>query len=181
MGLIGRLLDKWKDKPQREGARTLLHAEVDVNLGLLKAWWGKIKPRKSEDEIHWVDKVVYARELADAPVPDFALDGFKRYQPSLSQYLRGDQLKRLAQFYQDLGKLAEIQQELRAALEKDIALRRSLESQPGSGRKPSPTFDNFLSVAPWSWREAARLIDAILTRGNPLRRRGEGTKSKLVT
>jgi hypothetical protein len=162
------LLDWWKNKPQRDAARTLLHVEANSNLGLLGEWWGKVKPRKGEDEIHWVDKVVYARALADAALPDFSRQAYMRYQPWLSQYLRGAQLKRLVQFYQDLDKIAELQQGLRNALEKDLALRRSLEGQPSSAGEASPRFDNFLSIAPWSWRDASRVIDQVLTVGNPL-------------
>jgi hypothetical protein len=165
------MVDWWKTKPQRDAARSLLRAEVDSNLKLLQDWWGKLKPRKGEDEIHWVDKVVYAREFADAALPDFSRNAYMRYQPRLSQYLRGAQLKGLAQFYQDLDRIAELQQELRDALEKDLALRRSPEGQPSSAGEFSPRFDNFLRIAPWSWREASRLIDQLQAQGNPLGKR----------
>ena len=163
-----RWLDWLREKPQRDAAATLLRVEVDSNLRLLEQWWGKLKPRKGEDEIHWVDKVVYAREFADATLPEFRREVYLQEQPSLSSYIRGDKLKRVVQLYDNLGKLAQIQQELRRALEKDLALRLSLEGQLSSAGRASPTFDNFLSVAPWSWREAARVIDVTLTQGNPL-------------
>jgi hypothetical protein len=157
---------RWKNKPQRDAARTLLCAEEESNLGVVQSWWSNIKPRKSEDEIHWVDKVVYARELADAAPPEFSRDAYLRFQPSLSQYLRGGELSKLTQFYKDLTEIEVIQQQLRAALDRDIELRRSLQVQPSSGRKPPPTFEEFLRIAAPSWARAARLIDTILTRGN---------------
>lgn len=162
------LLDRWKNKQQSESARRLLQAEADSNLKLLQEWWDRIKPHKDEDEIHWVDKIVYARELADAALPAFSRHYLTRYQQSLSRYLRGAQVGRLERFYQDLGKLQEIQDELRDALEMDLALRRPSNNQAPLAGEASPKYENFLKVAPWSWREAARLVEEILTLGNPL-------------
>lgn len=175
-----RVFDWWRNKPQREEAARLLQNEVDLNFNLLKEWWDKLKPRKGEDEIHWVDKVVYAREFADAALPEFSREVFLSEQHSLRSYIRGEQYKRLVQFYDSLAKIQEIQQELREALENDILLRRRAASQPASKDEISPRYDEFLGIAAQSWFQAALLIDQALTRGNPLGRQSYPTLPPLI-
>jgi signal transduction histidine kinase len=170
-----RLIDWWRNKPKRDAARSLLQHEADLNLERLKEWWDKLKPRKGEDEIHWVDKVVYAREFADAELPEFSREAYLSRQSSLSLYVRGDPFKRLVQFYANLAKVEEIHEELRRALEKDIMLRRTAEGQPASRGELSPRYDEFLGIAAQSWFHAANLIEQALSQGNPLGKRAYPT------
>ncbi len=175
-----RVFDWWRNKPQREEAARLLQNEVDLNFNLLKEWWDKLKPRKGEDEIHWVDKVVYAREFADAALPEFSREVFLSEQHSLRSYIRGEQYKRLVQFYDSLAKIQEIQQELREALEKDMLHRRTAEGERTSKTEVSPRYDEFLGIAAQSWFQATLLIEHALTRGNPLGRQSYPTLPPLI-
>lgn len=165
---MASLFDWWKKKPQRDAARNQLRLEVAANHRMLEEYWSKVKPRKSDEESHWVDKVVYARGLTDSDLPKFSLDAYSRLKPHLSDYLRGNRLKQLVQFYEALDRLVDIQKGLRRELEKDLALRRLPGGIDYAVSAPSPKFENFLQVAPWLWRDAARLIEETLTLGNPL-------------
>lgn len=167
---------RWlRTKTQRDSARNLLRLELDSDLHLLAEWWNKIKPRKDQDEIHWVDKVVYAREFADAALPHFSRLS-SSLQPPLSDYLSRSERGRLAQLHKDLGKIEEIQRALQSALEQDLALRRLPAGQSSLATEPPPTFEHFLAVGARHWFQAALLIDQILSRGNSLENRGAGAR-----
>lgn len=150
-----------RTKPSRDAARDRLRQDLETDLRLLRDWWLKIKPRKDQDEIHWVDKVVYARELADAPLPNFAVIT-SSLPPRLTDYLSRRERARLAHLQKDLEKIEEIRGVLRSALEQDLALRQLPVD------KPPPTFENFLRIAARLWFQAALLVEEILSRGNPL-------------
>lgn len=162
-----RILAWLRSMPQRAAARTRLRQEVDSDLRLLEDWWLKIRPRKEQDEIHWVDKVVYAREFADTPLPNFSV-ARSTLPPQLSKYLSASERTRLAQLQEDLKKIEAIQQLLRTALEQDLALRRLPAGQSSFPVEPPPTFENFLRIAARQWFQAALLVEQILARGNPL-------------
>lgn len=152
----------WKNRSEQVSVRDLVRSEVDSNLTRLAEYWDKVKPRKDVDEIHRVDKIVYAREFAQTELPSFANEVFASQQSALSSAIPRAQFEQLSGFYNRLARIEEIQRRLRETRANEIAVHTS---QAGSG---SPVYEEFVRAAPWAWMEASHLIEEILTEGNPL-------------
>lgn len=176
-GIIGFLLgaitvyvrDWQADRRRAEGVRMILEPEVETNLNALEECWDKLRPRKDEDEIHRVDKIVYAREFANAPLPHFSRQRFEGLLPSLPVYLHGRRLAKLLNLYSNLRKIEELHQQLRDALEVDVSSQRGgqgVHSEPGPA---SPTYDEFLAIAGKSWDQVRYLVEQTLSQGDPIK------------
>ncbi len=148
----------WKNRAPVAEARNQLQAEVDLNLQLLQEFWKRVKPRKSDEESHRVDKVRYASEFALTDLPPFSRQVYDSQQATLAQMLSTEQQARFGQVYEGLARLAEIQRELREKRDRDIAAHAVPEASM------SPAYEEFRRAAPWLWMEAKRLIQDLLAR-----------------
>jgi hypothetical protein len=173
--LILAALVKWTrsavtKRKQVESARRALRPEVEHNLRQLAAFWEKVRPRKDVDEIHRVDKVVYAREFALAELPHFAREVYDTQLPLLRAYVRPEQLNRLAALYAGLAQIEGAHTELRAKRKRDIPTGQTLVAQPASSAQVSLTYDEFLDAAPFAWQQVQYTVETLLSAGNPLGR-----------
>ncbi len=152
--LIGsRLL---REQGQGQSMDADLRPEIDANLAALKDYWARVRPRESrEDEVHSMQKRLYAREFAGTPLPSFSRQAYQRQLPQIRQSKNGKKAIAVTNFYADLERLEEIQQELQAAL-------------AAGERAGDDKYEEFLHIAGVEWGDAWHRIERLLAQGNPL-------------
>ena len=136
----------------------LVTGEARRNLDLLESYWSSHGPRESEDELHSVQKIRYARELAFHPLPPFERDAYEKQRPVLERYIRGDRLRRLDGLYGDLKRLEEIQVELARLHAADSSRALAARREDRSRLR----YDEFLRRSPILWFQAYHLVVRLL-------------------
>ncbi len=145
-----------REQGQQQNMYADLRPEVDSNLAALQEYWNHVRPRESsEDEIHSMQKRLYAREFATTPFPAFSRQAYQRQLPSMRQSGNGKKAIAVTNLYADLDRLEEIQRELQAAL--------AAGERAGDGN-----YDEFLRIAGIEWGDAWHRIERLLAQGNPL-------------
>ncbi len=149
--------DRWnRDKRGKEMLR-LIRPEVEANLRAITEYWGAMRPRESEDELHSMQKRRYALEFASRDLPPLSHLAYQSQRVLLPRYLSRSQFSRLSEFYERLDAIAQCQRELRSARNKDRA----------SGDIAAQEFNR---IAGLTFDRARHLFDEISgEEGDPLR------------
>lgn len=151
---------------QQQRQDDMLRPEIDSNLEMLRGYWARMRPRESrEDEVHSMQKRLYAREFASIPLPPFSRQAFERQRASHTRSGNAKKAAGVANFYADLDRLDEIQRELQAALAES---ERGPNGSTGPSAGGDPDYAEFLRIAGREWDDAWHRIERLLANGNPL-------------
>ena len=143
-----------------------LRPEIDSNLALLREYWARIRPRESrEDEVHSMQKRLYAREFASTPLPPFSRQAFQRELPAITQTGNGKKAVAVTNFYADLARLEGIHRELRATL---AAGERAARAANGERLEGQDDYAEFLRIAGRDWDDIWHRVERLLQQGSPL-------------
>ena len=163
MLVVPRLLRAQSEGQSQDAA---LRNEIDSNLAMLQDYWARLRPRESrEDEVHSMQKRLYAREFANTPLPRFSRQAFELVRVSLAQSRNAKKAARVANFYADLDRLEEIQRELMKAL---AAGDHAPGPSTGAGAEGDSNYSEFLRIAGRAWDDAWHRIERLLAQGNSL-------------
>ncbi len=169
LGEIARFLRAWVTAHRRtQTVRAVLYSEVESNRNQLRTFWEKVRPRKNVDEIHRVDKVVYAREFAETELPHFSRTVYEEQLPLLPAAIGSERFMRLARFYTNLARIEQMHTELHTTRAQDIAAHQVVPAGMLFSAPASVTYDLFLRKAARMWDEVQHTIEQLLEDKNPL-------------